>query len=178
MSPYFLSRLAFQVEPETGVLMPGPVPGDCHSCSRSKTCDQPCKLLAEKSLHRGLRVVDEAPIALARQRVDVSLAQEAHVGPLFERVHAGRIVGALAGPLVELDGTHVLLHAVHALHFLVAAQLLGDHRYGHSRRNQHQRDHYHGEDQHEAGLAVGLRSGLLDMWLFFHSSNVHPSHGW
>ena len=66
-----------------------------------------------------LAQVDEAPVALASQRIDVFLAQKAHIVGVFQRIQIGRV--GLGFAVIQPDGAHVLLGAVLAFHFLVTA---------------------------------------------------------
>ncbi len=119
------------------------------------------EVLAEKALDGSLVFadVDQPPVVLAGERVEVFFAQEALVVGLFQLLDRAGIVLELL--IVDADGAGVLLGAVLSFELAVALDVHGDARRGDRQGEQQQEDEHDDADQHVAGLGVESRVLLV-----------------
>jgi hypothetical protein len=103
-----------------------------------------------------LTVVNNAPVVLARHRIEVSLAQKTLIVRLHQLVNGVWITAELG--VVNLDRARVLLSAVDRFLFLIPPDRIGNLRRRDRQRNRDQQDQEkHAEQQKPLFLP---RSGL------------------
>jgi hypothetical protein len=78
--------------------------------------------------------MQQLPISLARNGIDVLLAQKADVIRILQLINGGGILPHFA--VVELNGALVLIAAMNGLHFFLALDFLADLRRGDGQRYQ------------------------------------------
>jgi hypothetical protein len=114
--------------------------------------------------------VNDAPIVLARHRIDVSLAQKTLIVGLHQLVNRVGITAVLV--VVHLDRASILLPAMYRLLFLIPSDGISNLRRRDRQRDHDQQDHEkHAEQQKPLFLSrFGFRFG--DPFHHWRSGNV------
>lgn len=95
--------------------------------------------------------MNQPPVILPRQRVDISLPQEPNIVSLLQLLDRTRIMSDFQ--VVHLDRPHISVPSAHRLDLTLAPQLMRNCGRGDAQRQQYQKDRNHQPQQEKALLS-------------------------
>jgi hypothetical protein len=131
--------------------------------------------LAKKSFHGGLVLshLDQPPVSLAGQRIDILLPQKPDIVRLLQLIHRSRIMSEL--PVVKLNRSHILIRAVLRLNLALTSQRPRNLRRSRSQNQQDQKDGNDQPHEHVTLLIVPPRNRLCPDHIHLDANASLPS---